>query len=171
MQMLNVEVLEEDAGVRLLNYHSSLIILSYLCNALEQKHFISTRWPDLDLAIETHLDALFFGSIPKSEKEMLLRFSLRNGLPLTAYLDLDPKFLKPLKPGKRMTKARKGGRSDESVKSKLSGNCLKMTPTSLALEKYFDEKETLVRTAHAIMTIAEKNKPNADKLYVTISAA
>jgi len=167
MQLINMELSMEDAGVRLANYHASLLLLSYLYNALNQKELLSVTWPDLDTAIRAHKDSIFFGSFPRTPKDIAMRFSLRLGLPLTAYLDLDPKYLKPLKPNQNMTKAKTGGKNQGGVKSKLDNNCLKMTATSLAMEQYFTGQESLIRVAHGIVTIAQKNHSTGDK-YVQI---
>jgi hypothetical protein len=85
-----------------------------------------------------------------------MRFALRLGLPLTAYLDLDPKFLKPPKPEQNMIKGRQGGKASDEPTSKLDPNCLRVTSTTQALNSYFDGKDTLIRVSHAIVNIADK---------------
>lgn len=55
-----------------------------------------------------------------------------------------------------MTKVTKGGRASDEVKSKLDRNCLRMTATSLALEKYLMGKESMMRVAHTIVNTGDK---------------
>jgi len=153
---LNLEILVEDLGVRCANYHSSLIILGYLYNALKQKQLLPVDWPALELALTAHKDSLFFGSFPIEPKDSAMRLCLRLGLPLTAYLDLNPKYLKPPKPNQNMTKARTGGKAKGEVKSKLDPNCLHMTSTSQAIEKYLTGKDSMIRVVHEIVGIATK---------------
>lgn len=90
MQKLNIDIMVEDLGTRLANTHSSLIILSYLYNAIKQKSLLTVKWLALENAIQAHKDALFFGTLPTTPKDSAMRIALRMGLPLTAYLDLNP---------------------------------------------------------------------------------
>ena len=140
------------------NYHSSLLILSYLYNALCQKHLLYVEWPDLDTAMIAHEKPLFFGSRPRTSKDIAMRFALRQGLSLAAYLDLDPKFRKGPEPDQSMIKTRTGGEHKSNNKSRLDGNCLKMTPTSQALVQYYDcSEKDLIKTVHRIDAIEDKD--------------
>jgi hypothetical protein len=167
MQMMNLQNTAEDLGVRLGNNHSSLIILAYLYNAMKQKQLIQRDWHALETIIAAHKDSLFFGSTPITPKDSALRLSLRLGLPLTAYLDLDPKFLKPLKPGQNMTRTKTGGNTGSNKKSKIDSDCLRKTKISEELEKYFTSNDTLLRIAHAVVAIGEKQAGYAASVKTT----
>jgi hypothetical protein len=62
--LLDFELAVEESGLLLANHHLSIIYTAPLYNALQQKKLLAGTWADIEDVIRTHLNAMFFGSLP-----------------------------------------------------------------------------------------------------------
>lgn len=77
--LYNMAVAREQAGICLANTHLTIVLAAYLYAALRSKGALISRWKAMDEVIDTHMSALFFGSIPTDPIKMHKVWSLRGG--------------------------------------------------------------------------------------------
>jgi hypothetical protein len=110
--------------------------------------------------IRTHLNAIFFGSLPTTAVQIHQRYSLRNGLPLTHFgSDNHSK-----KPGKHLVGA--GGTPQKTGQNKLKPNCLSSRPAILALNNMFKKGQISLATMFELDQLMKEDRLRGTKRSV-----
>lgn len=135
---LKLDMLMEAVGIHLANHHLSILSCAYLFLALRNRGLLHGQWPELEAAVRLHGRALFVGSIPSTADEISSRFGRRIGISITARSKAHRADLDPWDPNMKV------------AHTDLRPGCLKLSEVSLLLNKYFENDETMVRTAYGI---------------------
>jgi hypothetical protein len=85
MEILTILVGTEKAGVDLSNADYSVMSVAHLYNALQQKNLLQGRWHAMDKLINTHMKALFTGSLPTNTEQIIRRFFLCIKTPVASF--------------------------------------------------------------------------------------
>jgi hypothetical protein len=75
------------AGLILGNYHTVITLVAHLYCEARRTGLMETRWPEMDLLIELHIDVLFAGKLPESAGEAYIRYQKLMGLSTTGRMN------------------------------------------------------------------------------------
>jgi hypothetical protein len=138
--MYNVALAREQAGISLANYHLSILWTGYLYVASRKKDFVQGHWREMELVIDIHLSAMFFGSIPPTPTKMYNAFMMRLGLSPAEHT----------KHRKLLVRGIGSDRSGELPLKKAAGSCLAISDTASLFGDWSDGKARFINTIHAV---------------------
>ncbi|KAF4537409.1 uncharacterized protein LTHEOB_1600 [Lasiodiplodia theobromae] len=79
MMALQLDVLNEEAGVALSNHHLSIFATAHLYNAIRQLRLTQISWPDLERVMDLHAGPIFANDVPDTPEKFFARMAFRIG--------------------------------------------------------------------------------------------
>lgn len=143
----------EKAGTSIENDHHSIFLVSHLYNAVLQFGLLQTHWPELDRVIEQHMDVIFAGSFPTTEKDQGARLQWQLGFN-TTQLPTKSQHLSRLKTRPKM----------------FNGPQLTNSKISEVFRQYFDKKKSMEQCLYDLETLIQTDSMASSKKSGTSKA-
>ena len=147
-RLLSLALAMEEGAIRFANSHQSIITAAHLYNGLQQQGLLNLKWPELEEMIKIQMPNMFFTTPPTQAGAAHKVYMLRFGQSLADYSGVSRRSDGSFHLGRDATTT--------SKKSRWDASCLTISKASSSLGMYFEGKETLVRTVHALKIESEK---------------